>query len=80
MPALPELHEEVRVSRLLDPKFKYVPAAQTDVRVTIERERRRLAAEARKKKRAERLQAAQQATNDAEAAAKVRPLAARRKP
>jgi len=27
---------------ILDPKFKYVPAAKTDVRRTIRRERRRL--------------------------------------
>lgn len=41
-------------TRLLDPAFPYVPAARTDVRATWERERKRLAAEARAKKRAEK--------------------------
>jgi hypothetical protein len=54
---------------LLDPKFRYVPAAQTDVRATWERERRRLAAEA-----------AARAGNDAEIEAKVRPIVRRAKP
>lgn len=43
-----------RPTRLLDPAFRYVPAAQTDVRATWERERKRLAAEARAKRRAEK--------------------------
>ena len=38
------------MSRLLDPKFKYVHSSKTDIRKTIKREQRRLqdAAEARR--------------------------------
>jgi len=57
---------------ILDPKFKYVPAAKTDVRRTIRRERRRLEAEAQ-------AQTQRDADNQAEAARKVAPIA-RRKP
>jgi len=32
------------MSKLLDPKFKYVPAAKTDIRKTFARVRRELAA------------------------------------
>lgn len=46
--------------QLLNPEFRYVPAAQTDIRKTIARERRRLEEEARK--------------NRTEAAEKVRRL------
>lgn len=35
---------------LLDPRFPYVPAARTNVRDTIERERQRLAALAQQQK------------------------------
>jgi hypothetical protein len=31
------------MKRLLDPTFKYVPSAQTDIRKTIQREKKRLA-------------------------------------
>ena len=33
------------MSRILNPNFRYVPAAATDIRKTIARERKRLAAE-----------------------------------
>jgi len=58
------------MKNILDPKFKYVPAAATDVRETIEREKRRLAAEARKKKR----EAKRQAEGAAETARVVTPI------
>lgn len=57
-------------ARILDPTFRYVPAAKTNVRRTIQRERARLKAEAR---------AVAQAANDAEAAAKVAPITTARK-
>jgi len=56
---------------ILDPKFKYVPAAETDVRRTIRRERRRLKEEAEASARRE-------ADNQAEAARKVAPIARRK--
>ena len=55
------------MSRLLDPKFKYVPAAKTNVGKTIRREQRRL-------QRAAELAAQRDADNQAEAARIVRPL------
>lgn len=48
---------------ILDPTFRYIPAAKTNVRATIRREQRRLKAEA---------EAA--ALNQQEATSKVRPL------
>lgn len=48
---------------ILDPSFRYIPAAKTDVRATIRRELRRLKAEAEKA-----------ALNQQEATNKVRPL------
>lgn len=48
---------------ILDPTFRYVPAAKTDIRATIRREQRRLKAEAEKA-----------ALNQQEATSKVRPL------
>ena len=59
------------MSNILDPKFKWVPAANTDVRKTIRREQRRLA------RLAER-EAQRDAENQAEAARVVRPIARRK--
>lgn len=38
-----ELNKILKKCRLDDPSFKYVPAAQTDIRLTIKRELKRLA-------------------------------------
>ena len=56
------------MTNILDPKFKYVPAAETDVRMTFRREQRRL------QKLAEE-EAAREAENRAEAERKVAPIA-----
>lgn len=48
---------------ICDPRFKYVPAAQTDIRKTIKREQKRLADER-----------ARQIANEQEAARIVKPL------
>lgn len=55
------------MSRILDPQFKYVPSASTDVRKTFRRERERLKAEAGRKRDAE-----------LQAAARIAPLTRRR--
>jgi len=55
------------MSNILDPKFRWVPAANTDVRKTIRREQRRLA------RLAER-----EAENQAEASRVVRPMQRRK--
>lgn len=60
------------MTNILDPRFKYTPAAKTDIRKTIRREQRRLAKLAEEAARRE-------AGNEAEAARIVRPLV-RRKP
>lgn len=52
---------------ILHPDFHYVPAAKTDIRKTIKREQKRLAAEK-----------AQNQANAQEVAAKVTPLAKKR--
>jgi len=57
---------------ILDPKFKYVPSYATDARATIEREKRRLRATERRRRREARAQ-------QAETARIVTPIA-RRKP
>lgn len=52
---------------LLDPKWKYTPSVKTDIRKTIARELRRLAAEKAEQER-------RQAEADAEAARVVEPM------
>ena len=53
------------MSRILDPKFRYVPASKTNIRNTFRRERERLKeqAEAEKQSRAAKVQPIKRAVN-----------------
>ena len=62
------------MSRIYDPKFKYVPAAATDVGATIKREQKRLKAIADAQVKAEAERQAEAERNAVEAQKKVAPM------
>lgn len=64
---------------ILDPGFKYVPSAQTDIRKTIRREQKRLEAEKSARELAARQAGEEQKRRDAETAKVVTTIRAGRK-